>query len=250
MAECFEGFDGVVRFSNGAVEQLYQAWSCMGEGKARTEEERAVLGWLRQTLVQGAPGARAFSLNPAPHELASPERLRFIAELTSALAEELAQGKSASLPEFDGEPELQVSWLARLMDLHALIQRAMPSAVRDAPLEEQLVLSKKLLAETQAERLLRKLGECQPPHPVAPPEARLSLLDGVLTALQQGGLEEEKTEILARVHNQRADVFLEMKNPMGAIAALRSASVYENDPELREANASYAAKLERELPRK
>ncbi len=153
MAEHFYGRDHTVHFSNGAAEELLRAWIRLLERDFLGEAEAAVLAFLQSHLKRGF-GWRAFELNPPPSEIATPERLRVVAETIQRFAEALCKEKpDSTLTDIDWDRDLRINWLARLVDLHRLVSLAIENP-NDRP--KGLVLS--LAADDRNECELARLS--------------------------------------------------------------------------------------------
>jgi hypothetical protein len=251
MAECFRGEDGVVRFSNSAVEQLYGALVALGDDLARTDEQRDVVRWLRDHIEAGAPGDRAFSLDPPPDEFSSPPRRVLLAKLIAGVAVDICatdihQAQPKRVLDITWSDELRVSWLARLMDLHDLVINGLPTEMTPAPLDRQLPVLSSIRSECAVERLLRRLDELLPPYE-SDPAARLAAIDEAISVIASYGLATAKRAVLARLYSNQADALLEKKNIRSAIRSLRSSASFESDTVVRGATLEYAAALEHGL---
>ncbi|WNG24316.1 hypothetical protein F0U62_10025 [Cystobacter fuscus] len=246
MAEQFESNEGVVHFSNGAVESLYRAWSSLGRELARTSEQASVVDWLQAKLVRGGAGGRAFSLNPPPPELNSEPRLVFLAGLVTETALRIARNEPEFLPEIEWDDDLRASWLARLMDLHELLRKALPAWCAPPSMNDQFTLPPGLQAECKLKRLLSRLQAKSLPHPSEPHE-RLGLIEEALSTIRDHRLESTNAGALTYLFLERAELLLERGNAHEAVSALKDAASSEKDPQLRGDIETQIAKLEREL---
>jgi hypothetical protein len=129
MSETFRGPNGKVKFSSAATEALYQAWVTFGREIAKTESEFSVADWREKRLVEGSDGSRAFSLNPPPPALATPEKLHFLVTLSQKTRSMLATPDVASeLSErIVWTDQRRADWCTRLITLEELLAQAAAS---------------------------------------------------------------------------------------------------------------------------
>lgn len=106
----------------------------------QTPDLVAVLAFLRESLETGFYGCGGFKFNPPPEPIAAPERLGWFNQLVTAFAVEVSLDEpDQSLTEIKWNRELRMRWLAKLFDLHEMINSALESSsVSLEPLELNL----------------------------------------------------------------------------------------------------------------
>jgi hypothetical protein len=246
MAEHFYGRQHTVHFSNGAAEGLLGAWIKIGEQMQPTPHAEAVLAFLRGRLRLG-DGWRAFALHPPPPELTAPDRLRCLAAMVAGFTNDLATGRPDPEPGVSWNRDLELLWLARMLDLYTLINEALPAEAEPlAPLTPALTPCDR--ARCEYYRLSDRLAELRrqverSPAPRDHLRAELGLVDQLLTALAGQESTQQRDAMTAHHLVTRSDLLLKLGDRAGGITALHEAAAVEPDAEMRQALADYIAEL-------
>ncbi len=228
MAEHFCGSDYSVHFSNGACEELFWAWVRLLERERLDREGTALLAFLRSRLGR-ADGGRGFGLDPPPPEIAASGRLPLLAGVIERFAAELCREKpdSTLTDVIDWDRELQINWLAKLIDLHELVCLAIENA-SDRPEKFVLDLPAEDRNECELARLLNRRSDRerrakQSATPVTVDET-IARLDELLDAASHCRLSRDIRITIAALFSDRASAKLQSGNADEAIADLRQSA--------------------------
>ncbi len=250
MAECFNGRSYTVYASNGVGEEMFRAWITLAERMTDDDDRNAVLAFLRNQMDRG-DGWRAFDLDPPPAPIASPQRLRRLAKIVADFAVELTRDHpDPSLTEINWDRELQMKWLANMLDFYELIGEAIAGRSDSLDSLEPILSSLKLrdqvncrlhrLANRKYElkrrpRLALDLGEIK---------CLLGLIDQELALFAR-----EVARFIANRHSERAELLEDLGDLRGQLAALKMSAAAEPDPEVKLLTEEVIAALEEEIRR-
>ena len=111
MAEAFQCRGEWVHFSNGATEPLFEGWERLAQADVGRPGMAAVVAYLRERLVNGGAGCRAFGMDREflPDELAGPEES---AALLAVVERTVAD--PTLVPDVNWSPELLSWWRGQL----------------------------------------------------------------------------------------------------------------------------------------
>jgi hypothetical protein len=251
MAEHFYGRQHTVHTSNGGGKEMLRAWIQTGETFDPTPLIEEVLEFLRGRLLRG-DGFRSFSLDPPPPQLAGSGRLRCFAAMVAGFAYDLARGCPDPRLDVSWGRELELVWLAKMLDLYDLVSEALPPDVEPLnALTPTLTYRDRVRCEYHrlSDRLTehdRRVERGEDPRDL---RVKLSLVDRLLAALAEQESSSDRTGMTAHYLGARGDLLLEMGDRAGGIEALCEAAAVEPDGELRQALAEYVAALKEESSR-
>jgi hypothetical protein len=248
MAEHFYGRQHTVHTSNGGGEAMLRAWIQVGQKMELTPHTEAVLEFLRGRLLS-ADGARSFSLDPPPLQLAGTGQLRCFAAMVAGFADDLARGCPDPELEVGWDRELELAWLAKMLDLYDLISEALPRGAEPLkPLSPALTPCDRVRCEYHrlSDRLTEHDQRVQRGQVSRDPRVKLSLVDRLLAALAEQDPSPTRTSLTVHYLETRGELLLELGDRAGGIEALREAAAVEPDGEMRQALAEYVAALEEE----
>jgi hypothetical protein len=248
MAEHFWGRRHTVHTSNRGCEEMFHAWIQVGENIGPTPQTEAVLEFLRSRLQLG-DGVRSFSLDPPPPELAEPGRLSCFATMVAGFADDLARGRPDPRIKVGWNQELELIWLAQMLDLYDLINEALPPGTEPLnPLTP--ALTHRNQAQCEYYRLCNRLADhnrrIERGQMPRDPRAKLDLVDRILRALAEQEPSLDRSRAAAHYLNIRGELLLGLGDRASGIKTLREAADVEPDSEMRRELAELVAFLEKE----
>jgi len=252
MGACFHGRDHSIYTTNAGFIEFMRALITLGERILQTPDLVGVIAFLRECFESGFGGCGGFDFNPPPEQIATPKRLHCLAQLVIAFAVELSHDQpDSTLTEINWDRKLRIRWLAKLFDLHEIINSALePSFTSLEPLELNLAISDQ--AACEIERLINKKEElrrrCTRASLFKPqPQVVLEQIDRMLILIEQNKLPESGKLSKSMLYVERADLLQSLNDKHGELVAWQQAALSESDLENRAILEEIVADLEIQL---
>lgn len=251
MGASFMGRDYSVYATTGGFIELMRALITLGERMPQTPDLVAVLAFLRNSLETGFYGCGGFNFNPPPEPIAAPERLGWLAQLVTAFAVEVSLDEpDQTLTEIKWNRELRMRWLAKLFDLHEMINSALESSsVSLEPLKLNLSLTDQFACEL--ERLTNKLEQLKlrTRSAFSKPslQALLKQIDRMLMLVEQDKFLEQGKLSKSMLYIERAEILSCLGDKYGELTAWQQAALSELDIQTRSILEEIVADLEVQL---
>jgi hypothetical protein len=169
--------------------------------------------------------------------------------MVAGFADDLARGRPDPRLEVGWDRDLELVWLAKMLDLYELINEALPPGIEPlGPLIPALSPSDGVRCEYH--RLVHRLTEHerrvergQVPRDL---RVKLGLVDRILAALAEQEPSPDRSCMTAHYLFARGELLLELGDRAAGIEALCQAAAMEPDEEMRQLLAEYAAVLKEE----
>lgn len=220
----FRAMRRAVHFSNGEYVDLAAAFAALAQGEPASAARDAVAAYFSDERHPG------FDLETPPEALASPDGLRVLVAVVTALAVELALPVDASRARFDPwDEERQVRWLARLSQMHEVLLAT--AAARGIVLDAlSLDLPSALAQEVHACRLGMTLDDLERSYRRAPwdgmwLQAHRVATELIAVALAPPGLARQR-EVLLHAYQRLAESCEGLGDDATASVAWRAAAAH------------------------